>query len=186
MRREHHLRRAVPRSLALSSLAAAFCAALVAGCGGSGLAGQAGRSAIATTGQPVPGGPVPASAIGRLTALAVSLDRSDGGVPVASVTAVVTTRELALTSATPGDLIPGSQNTVVYLLTMKASRAPFVDIGFSGPSGSKAPTGRYVSLVVDAKTFEGLDYGISPRAPPVAPAALGPVTHLAIGTKGTG
>jgi hypothetical protein len=46
------------------------------------------------------------------------------------------------------------------------------------PAGAKAPTGRYLSLVVDARTFRGLDFGISAKPPPVAPASLGPVTYL--------
>jgi hypothetical protein len=32
--------------------------------------------------------------------------------------------------------------------------------------------------VIDAKTFQGLDFGISPKPPPVPPASLGPVTYL--------
>jgi hypothetical protein len=46
------------------------------------------------------------------------------------------------------------------------------------PPGAKAPTGGYLSLVIDAKTFQGLDFGISPKPPPVPPASLGPVTYL--------
>ena len=46
------------------------------------------------------------------------------------------------------------------------------------PSGAAAPRGRYLSIVVDARTFEGLDFGIGPNPPPVSPASLGPVTYL--------
>jgi len=31
---------------------------------------------------------------------------------------------------------------------------------------------------VDAKTFQVLDFGLSPSPPPVSPASLGPVTYL--------
>jgi hypothetical protein len=48
----------------------------------------------------------------------------------------------------------------------------------TGPPGAKAPTGRYLSLVIDARTFQGLDFGIGPKPPPVPPASLGPVTYL--------
>lgn len=87
----------------------------------------------------------------------------------------MTTRAKALTSATPGDYVPGSAHVKVFLITM---RGHFTDRSFTGPPGAKAPTGRYVSLVIDAKTFEGLDFGISPKPPTVSPASLGPVTYL--------
>ena len=48
------------------------------------------------------------------------------------------------------------------------------------PPGHREPkrAGRYLSLVIDAKTFQGLDFGIGPKPPPVPPASLGPVTYL--------
>jgi hypothetical protein len=124
-----------------------------------------------------PGKPVPASAVSRLTGIADSVATEDGGRPVAWATVVVTTRAKALTSATPGDLVPNDEKTVVYLITMKGN---FTDYGYSGPAESHAPTGRYVSVVLSAKTFESTDGGISKNPPPVAPASLGPVTHLKI------
>ncbi len=57
-------------------------------------------------------------------------------------------------------------------------RGHFTATEATGPPGAKAPSGRYLSVVIDAKTFRGLDFGISPRPPPVAPASLGPVTYL--------
>jgi hypothetical protein len=133
--------------------------------------------AVAGCGDPPAGAgrPVPAAAIARLTAMARSAARINGDPAPAWITAVMTTRAKALTSATPGDYVPDSAHTTVFLVTMRGhftADAP-------GPPGAKAPTGRYVSLVIDARTFQGLDFGISPRAPPVAPASLGPVTYLA-------
>jgi hypothetical protein len=58
-------------------------------------------------------------------------------------------------------------------------RGQFTAREATGSPGAKAPTGRYLSLVVDAKTFQGLDFGIGPPPPPVPPAGLGPVTYLA-------
>jgi hypothetical protein len=63
----------------------------------------------------------------------------------------------------------------VFLITM---RGHFTATDATGPPGAKAPAGRYLSLVIDAKTFQGLDFGISPKPPPVPPASLGPVTYL--------
>jgi hypothetical protein len=124
-----------------------------------------------------PGQPVPASAVPRLTAIAERAVTVNGGHPVAWATAVVTTRAKALTSATPGDLIPNDEKTVVYLVTIKGH---FVCDLCTGPLGSRAPTGTYLSLVVDAKTFYGTDFGLGPKPPPVAPASLGPVTYLKV------
>jgi hypothetical protein len=123
-----------------------------------------------------PGQPVPASAVRRLTAIADRAVTVNGGHPVAWATAVVTTHAKALTSATPGDTTPGAK-AVVYLVTIKGH---FVCNLCSGPSGSRAPTGTYLSLVISAKTFEGTDSGISPKPPPVSPASFGPVTHLKV------
>ena len=122
-----------------------------------------------------PGQPVPASAVPRLTAMADRAVTLNGGYPVAWATAVVTTHAKALTSATPGDLIPNDEKTVVYLVTIKGH---FVCDLCTGPPGSSAPTGSYLSLVVDAKTFYGTDSGLGPKPPPVAPASLGPITYL--------
>jgi hypothetical protein len=33
-------------------------------------------------------------------------------------------------------------------------------------------------MVIGAKTFAGMDFGISPKPPPVRAAQLGPVTYL--------
>ncbi len=126
-------------------------------------------------GEAAPRAPVPASAIGRLTAVARHAAAINGDHAPAWITAVLTTRAKALTSATPGDYIPGSGRVTVFLITMcghfSAGQA-------SVPPGAKVPSGRYLSLVIDARTFQGLDFGIGPKPPPVPPASLGPVTYL--------
>jgi hypothetical protein len=121
------------------------------------------------------GAPVPHSAIARLTAIARRAAAVNGDSHPQWITAVVTTRAKALTSATPGDYVPGSARVRVFLITM---RGHFTATGGSGPPGAKAPAGQYVSLVINARTFQGLDFGISPKPPPVPPASLGPVTYL--------
>lgn len=142
-------------------------------CGGLALAG-CGTS---------PSGPhVPASAVPRLTTMAERIAKINGDAKPTQVTVVLTTHAKALTSATPGDSVPGTEPTRVYLITMQGH---FVANGAPGPPGAAAPKGRYVSIVVDAKTFTGLDFGISPQPPPVSPASLGPLTYLHVG-PGTG
>jgi hypothetical protein len=122
-----------------------------------------------------PGAPVPAAAIPRLTAIAHHAAASNGDPDRGWVTAVLTTRAEALTSAAPGDYVPGSAGVAAFLITM---RGHFTATAVSVPPGAKAPTGRYLSLVIDAQTFQGLDFGIGPKPPPVPPASLAPVTYL--------
>ena len=126
--------------------------------------------------KPEPGQPVPVSAIHRLTVIADRAVTANGGHPVVWATAVVTTHAKALTSATPGDTTP-RERLIVYLVTIKGH---FVCNLCTGPAGSRAPTGTYMSLVIDAKTFEGTDSGLSRQPPPVSPASMGPITHLRV------
>jgi hypothetical protein len=121
------------------------------------------------------GRPVPAWAVPRLRAIAKRFAKLNGGHPLTQATAVFTTHRKALTSATPGDLVPGSGGVPVYLVTM---RGHFAAYDVSVPPGASAPTGRYASLVLDARTFQTMDLGIGDNPPPVSPASLGPVTDL--------
>jgi hypothetical protein len=139
--------------------------------------GSASGTTVATSQRPAtakPGQLVPASAVPRLTAIASRAVKLNGGHPVAWATAVVTTHAKALTSATPGDTTPG-RRVIVYLVTIKGH---FVCNLCSFPSGAHAPTGTYMSIVLNAKNFKGTDSGISHKPPPVSPAEFGPVTHL--------
>jgi hypothetical protein len=133
---------------------------IVAGCG----------AAIASAGRPVP-----KSAVSRLIKIAKRAARLNGDRHPLWATAVLTTHDKALLSATPGDTVSNRRHVAVYLVTI---RGRFVCNLCSRPSGAKAPRGRYISIVLDAKTFNGMDDGLSPKRPPVAPASLGPVTYL--------
>jgi hypothetical protein len=153
---------------------------MVAGCAGSapGAGTPVPASAVqasAVQASAVPASAVPASAVARLTAIASRAAKANGDPHPSWATAVLTTHAKALTSATPGDFVPGSGGVPVFLVTM---RGRFVAYDASVPPGAAAPTGTYLSLVVDAKTFQALDFGLSPKPPPVSPASLGPVTYL--------
>ena len=143
------------------------------------LAGPARGSVTAPGGcgraSPGPGARYPAAAISRLTAIAHRAASINGDPAPAWISAVMTTRAKALTAATPGDYVPGSAHVKVFLIIM---RGHFTAGEVSVPPGAKAPAGRYLSLVIDAGTFQGLDFGIGPKPPPVPPASLGPVTYL--------
>lgn len=131
----------------------------------------------------LPGSPVPASAIPRLRAIADRAVKETGGAVPSWISAVVTTQEKALASATPGAFTPTGGNTVVYLVTMKGHFK--VDRG-PRPLGPQAPEHRmhapplnYQYVVVSAKTLQVVAGGLSPKPPPVAPSSLGPV-HRAV------
>ncbi len=79
--------------------------------------------------------------------------------------------------ATPGDLVPNGEKTVVYLVTVKGH---FAATAASVPAGADVPTGTYLSLVINAKTFARLDFGLGTQPPPVAPASFGPVSYLKV------
>ena len=161
------------RIVTLPCVAAVLAGLMIAGCGSVRLTGE--RSAVA-----VPGPAVPASAIPRLRAIADQLAKENGDAVPSWISAVVTTQEKADTSAVPGSFSPFGRKTVVYLVTMKGH----FKWGGSRPVAGPAPTGRYLSLVVSAKTwrwrhtFEVISIGLSPTPPPVSPSSLGPVTWL--------
>lgn len=130
----------------------------------------------------VPGSPVPPSAIPRLTAIADRAAQENGGAVPSWISAVITTQEKALSSATPGAVVPAGGKTIVYLVTMKGhfkrERGPRL-LGPQAPGHrTHAPALNYQSLVVSAETLEVTAGGLSPMPPPVAPSSLGPVTWL--------
>jgi len=158
-----------PRTVARRpAWAAAALACVLAMASGLAVAGCAGSPAGAAS-------LVPASAISRLTVIGSRAAKANGDPAPVWMTAVLTTRAKALTSATPGDFVPGAGGVLVFLVTM---RGHFAANAVSRPRGAAAPTGRYLSIVVDARTFQVLDSGLSPSPPPVSPASLGPVTYL--------
>jgi hypothetical protein len=112
----------------------------------------------------------------RPTAMAHRAAIINGDPNRAWITAVVTTRAKALTSATPGDYVPGSARARVFLITM---RRHFTAKDISRPPRAPAPTGRCLSLVIDAKTFRGLDFGIGPKtaAGPARRPRTGHLSH---------
>jgi hypothetical protein len=153
----------IRRDRVLAVLAAAAAMALVlsaAGC--TKTSGAAGAS-------------IPASVTGRLTAIARHAATANSDPTPEWITAVRTTHAKALTVATPGDLVPGSGKDPVFLITM---RGHFTANDVSRPAGAKAPTGQYLSLILDARTFEELDFGLGPQPPSAALASLGRLTYL--------
>jgi hypothetical protein len=151
-------------------------AGIAAGLAAIGLALSAiGSGAPARAGTAAPGRAVPAAAISRLKAIAASFVKENGGHRPDWESAVSTTHGLALSSATPGDAVAGNMRAVVYLVTMKGH---FIGYGAAIPPGARPPTGSYLSIVINATTYSVMDWGLSSKAPPVAPGSLGRVTML--------
>ncbi len=118
---------------------------------------------------------IPASVIPRLDDIAIRVATATGDRRPVWITAVMTTHGKALESATPGDTEPAGNGVTVYLITMKGN---FVDDDASVPAGAAAPTGRYLSIVINARSFIVTDFGLSDRPPAVSPASLGAVRYL--------
>jgi hypothetical protein len=160
------------RPLARAAAALACALAMASGLAAAGCAGSPARAASPARAGP----PVQAPAISRLTVIGGRAARASGDTAPLWMTAVLTTHAKALTSATPGDFVSGAGDVPVFLITMRGN---FVATAASRPPGAAAPVGSYLSIVVDARTFQVLDSGLSPSPPPVSPASLGPVTYLA-------
>ena len=82
--------------------------------------------------------PVPAPAIPRLTAVGSRAAKADGHAAPLWMTSVLTTNAKALTSATPGDIIPGAGGVPVFLVAMGrhfAAAAAFRPPGAAAPAG---------------------------------------------------
>jgi hypothetical protein len=137
----------------------------------AGFAGQPARAGNA----PVPGLAVSAAAANRLDGIARGFAKANGDSRPAWINAVITTHARALASATPGDSEAAGARADVYLITM---RGHFTGHMAAVPPGAKLPTGSYLSIVISARSFMVMDWGLSPGAPPVSPASLGPVRSL--------
>ena len=98
----------------LPCVVAVLAGPVIVGCGSGSVRLTSERTPVA-----VPGSPVPASAIPRLRAIADRAAKENGGAVPSWISAVVTSQEKALTSATPGAVVPAGGKTVVYLVTMK-------------------------------------------------------------------
>jgi hypothetical protein len=116
--------------------------------------------------------PVPSSAIDRLTALSIELASEAGDSAPEAAWAVFTTRQEADLLASGAYV---NSNQPVYLVRIQGQ---FALLDASRPAGQQAPTGRFLTYVVDAVTWRVLDSGVGDRT--IDLSVLGPVTTLTL------
>jgi hypothetical protein len=75
--------------------------------------------------------------------------------------------------ATSGDGVTGEEP--VWVIQLKGA-AEFVCRTCRGPSGARAPKGRYITRILDATTFDQTDFGLDDKV--VNLAQLGTVVRL--------
>jgi hypothetical protein len=117
----------------------------------------------------------PERVIARLDAIAIRAAKANGDARPDWITAVLTTHGKGLEVATPGDTMPSGNGTSTYLIMMKGA---FTAYDASVPSGASAPTGQYLSLLVNARSFRVTDVGLSKNPPPSLAASPGRVRYL--------
>jgi hypothetical protein len=107
----------------------------------------------------------------RLWKLAVEAAAANGGT-VLTADAVKSTHSTAVT-VTSGDWVPGEEP--VWAIQVKGT-SEFVCNICSRPEGAQPPRGRYITVILDATTFESTDSELSNSAADLS--KLGTVIHL--------
>jgi hypothetical protein len=143
-------------------------ALVIAGCASSGPRAFAGSTASSGASTPAAGDP---PTVQRLWAIANSAAVANGGT-VFAADAVESTHSKAV-RVTMGDGVSGDE--LVWVVQVEGERR-FVCNGCSRPPGATSPTGRYLLLVLDARTFDRTDFGIGPTVADLT--KLGPVVTL--------
>jgi hypothetical protein len=80
---------------------------------------------------------------------------------------VRTTHSRALDVMEPGTPVTGADRTPVYIITMDGT---FTAYDASPPAGSPLPTGKHLTMIIDANTGQGVDGGIEPYRPKLGAA----------------
>ncbi len=111
--------------------------------------------------------------IARLGPYALAVARQNGDPRPASARAVKTTQKMALGAVTPSNTVPHASSRPVYLIVMTGNFTVN-----AGPPGGRAPTGKYMSIIIDAQTFKAIGLGLSNRPPAISLRRLGEVSVL--------
>ena len=106
--------------------------------------------------------------------------KANGDPHVEAVQAVATTHAQALRVATPGDRASTPGSEPVYLILLRGS---FTAYDTRRPSGAPFPTGSFLCVVVDQKTFWVTDWGLSRHPPQIALSSLGSVARISLGGR---
>jgi len=127
--------------------------------------------------KPVHRSRVPSAARARLATIAREMAKANGDPHVEAVQAVATTHAQALRFATPGDRTSTPGSEPVYLILLRGS---FTAYDASPPSGAPLPTGSFLCVVVDQKTFWVTDWGLSRHPPQIALSSHGSVARISL------
>lgn len=111
----------------------------------------------------------------KIRDFALGIAAANGDSAPKSMVMVATTRAMALTAATPGDTVPGSTGESVYLVEMTGQ---FVGNALSTPPGAPSPVGRFLFIVINAKSLELTDLGLTSTTPSVSLSRLGQVMNI--------
>jgi hypothetical protein len=98
----------------------------------------------------------------KLGVLALQAAARNGDAHPTNVAMVRTTHRRALAVMEPGMPVARIDRTSVYLITMNGK---FTAYDASPPAGSALPTGRHLTMIIDARTGQGLDGGLEPYRP---------------------
>jgi hypothetical protein len=118
---------------------------------------------------------VPPSAVPRLTALASQFAQANGDARPKWADVMVELHLRDQLSAAPGGIVPNSH--FVFMVIM---RGQFIDHVASPSTGAETRTGKYLSLVVDSRTFRVLEWGLTDQVPPASDTIIGQTTYITI------
>ena len=120
-------------------------------------------------------GVLSAAAGARLLNVAERLAAVNGDQHPSRIALVETTRAAALKAATPGDEVPQSPDTNVYVFLMEGR---FRGFGLPVPAGQSTPHAEYMTVLVNARAFAVMVVGLSGRPPTPPLSSLGRVITL--------
>lgn len=110
----------------------------------------------------------------RLDSYALAVALRNGDPRPTSAQAVEATAKMALSAVTPANHVPQASNQPVYLIVMTGH----FTINGAGPSATRTITGKYLSVILDLRTFRAFGLGLSNRAPAIPLHRLGQVATL--------
>jgi hypothetical protein len=130
----------------------ALALAALAGCGSSPQGSTSSASALSVDN---------ADVRAKLREMALAASTRDGVTSPTSIRAAGALDHQVAEQALSGDIV--NDHTLVFAVVVEGGT--FVDNNASVPPGAAAPQGHFLTLMADARDFQGLDYGLSDVEP---------------------